>query len=59
MVLYILTLYSPREQAGRQKTLDRMVASISRIYSALKLFLHATSWECVALNFMFFFFYGR
>jgi hypothetical protein len=28
-------LYIPRQQAGRQKTLDRMVASISRISSAL------------------------
>jgi hypothetical protein len=31
-------LYIPRQQAGRQKTLDRMVASISWIQSALNLF---------------------
>jgi hypothetical protein len=34
-------LYIPRHQAGRQKTLNRMVASIPRIQSALNLFLHA------------------
>jgi hypothetical protein len=29
MVLYIFNLYVPRQQAGRQKTLNRTVASIS------------------------------
>jgi hypothetical protein len=31
MALYIFNLYIPREQAGRQKTLNRMVAGTPRI----------------------------
>jgi hypothetical protein len=30
----------PRQQAGGQKTLNRMVASIPRLYSTLNLFVH-------------------
>jgi hypothetical protein len=33
-------LYIPRQQAGRQKTVNRMVASIPRILPALNLFVH-------------------
>jgi hypothetical protein len=31
MILYIFNLYIPAEQAGRQKTLDRMLASTPQI----------------------------
>jgi hypothetical protein len=34
-------LHIPGQQVGIQKTLNRMVASISWIYSALNLFMHA------------------
>jgi hypothetical protein len=34
-------LYVPRQQAGREKTLNRTVANVPWIYSALNLFVHA------------------
>jgi hypothetical protein len=36
-----MVFYVPRQKAGGQKTLNRTVASIPRIYSALNLFVHA------------------
>jgi hypothetical protein len=40
MVLYVLT-FTFSDRVGRQKTLNRMVASIPRIYSARNLFVDA------------------
>jgi hypothetical protein len=45
-----VNLYTPRQQAGRQKTLDRMVASIPRIYSAPNLFVCVDKAKAVPLH---------
>jgi hypothetical protein len=50
MILYIFNLYIPAEQAGRQKTLDRMLASIPQIQSALNLLCMYFYCDCMTVT---------